>query len=193
VEHRLPEIKASHTRTSLDVLGELFPSSAPRVMTRLSPLVKEALAQAMRLDYLPVMVNLEVVEAINAELGVRGARQVARESLRRTLSGPLLGGLVSTATVLFGNTPPGLLRWLGRGYGWVCRDCGDFKLIRAESGRVEVRLEELPEELNIPSYLEAMAGALEAFLDICRVEGEVTVDPWPGGARFELHWRPRGG
>jgi hypothetical protein len=193
VEHRFPEIKARHTRTSLEVVGELFPAAEPAVMARLTPLVKEALEAAFRLDYLPVMVNLEVVEAIHAELGPRGSRQVARESLRRTLTGPLLGGLVSTAIALFGNTPPGLLRWIGRGYGWVCRDCGEFRMVGAEEGRVELRLEELPDELNIPSYLDAMAGALEAFLDICHAAGRVTVDPWPGGARFEVHWKARFG
>jgi hypothetical protein len=193
VEHRFPEIKARHTRTSLEVMGELYPAAEPRVVARLSPLVKQALDAALRLDYLPVMVNLEVVEAIRAELGPRGSRQVARESLRRTLTGPLLGGLVATAVTLFGRTPPGLLRWVGRGYGWVCRDCGEFRLVTAEAGRVELRLEDLPEELNVPSYLDAMAGALEAFLDVCRVDGSVTASPWPGGARFEVHWASRDG
>jgi hypothetical protein len=84
-----------------------------------------------------------------------------------------------------------LLRWVGRGYGWVCRDCGDLKMVAAEAGRVELRIEDLPDELNIPSYLEAMAGALEAFLDLCHVDGTLTVAPWPGGARFELLWKAR--
>ena len=94
MENRFPEIQARHTRTSLEVLGELFPAAEQRVKARLSPLVSQAIEAAFRLDYLPVMVDLEVAAAIRAEVGPQGARQVAREGLRRTLNGTMLGGLV---------------------------------------------------------------------------------------------------
>jgi hypothetical protein len=38
-----------------------------------------------------------------------------------------------------------------------------------------------------------MAGALEAFLDVCRAEGSVGVELRPGGAVFELRWHQPGG
>ena len=191
MENHFPEIQARHTRTSLEVVGELFPAAEPRVRARLSPLVGQAIEAAFRLDYLPVMVALEVAAAIRDELGPLGARRVAREALRRTLNGSILGGLVRSAIALFGNTPPGLLKWAGRGYGNVCRDCGDLRLASATAREAELRLENLPVELNVPSYLDTMAGSLEAFFDICGVEGTARYDPWPGGARFVLRWTPR--
>ena len=191
MENHFPEIQARHTRTSLEVVGELFPAAEPRVRARLSPLVGQAIEAAFRLDYLPVMVALEVAAAIRDELGPLGARRVAREALRRTLNGSILGGLVRSAIALFGNTPPGLLKWAGRGYGNVCRDCGDLRLASATEREAELRLENLPVELNVPSYLDTMAGSLEAFFDICGVEGTARYDPWPGGARFVLRWTPR--
>ncbi len=52
----------------------------------------------------------------------------------------------------------------------------------------------LPEGMEAPSYLESMAGALEAFLDVCLVEGRVEWEPRPGGAAFVLRWhRPAPG
>jgi hypothetical protein len=191
VENHFPEIQARHTRTSLEVLGELFPAAEPRVRARLSPLVGQAIEAAFRLDYLPVMVDLEVAAAIRDELGPLGARRVSREALRRTLNGSILGGLVRSAIALFGNTPPGLLKWAGRGYGNVCRDCGDLRLASATEREAELRLENLPVELNVPSYLDTMAGSLEAFFDLCGVEGAARYEPWPGGARFVLRWTPR--
>jgi len=190
VENRFPEIQARHTRTSLEVLAELFPAAEPRVRERLSPLVRQAIEAAFRLDYLPVMVDLEVTAAIRDEVGARGARLVAREGYRRTLNGKLLGNLVHSAVVLFGNTPPGLLKWAGRGYGLICRDCGELRLESAGERQAELRLEQLPPELILPSYLDTMAGSLEAYFDLTGVEGEAIYDPWPGGARFTLHWTP---
>jgi hypothetical protein len=192
VESTFPEIQARHTRTVLEALGELFPAAEPRVRARLSPLVRQAIDAAFRLDYLPVMVELEVIAAIREELGPKGSRMVSREGLRRTLKGSMLAGLVHSATVLFGNTPGGLLKWVGRGYGRVSRDCGELRLEKAGESTAEVRLEKLPAELNLPSYLDAVGGALEAFFDVCEVKGEVTYDPWPGGARYTLTWTSLG-
>jgi hypothetical protein len=190
VQNHFPEIQARHTRTMLEVLGELFPAALPRVQARLSPLVRQAIEAAFRLDYLPVMADLEVAAAIRDEVGAQGARRVAREGLRRTLNGNMLVGLVQAAISLFGNTPPGLLKWAGRGYGQICRDCGALRLVSATEREAELRLEGIPPEINLPSYLDTMAGSFEAFFDLCQVDGEAHYDPWPGGARFMLRWTP---
>jgi hypothetical protein len=188
VENRFPEIAAIHTRTTLRVLGERAPGAEARVLARLLPEVRSALDDAARSDYLPALVDLDVAIAVHAEVGPEAARAVARETLRRSLAGTVLGGLVRSAAALFGLTPPGLLRWAGRGYGRVCRDCGELQVTSTAEGLVRLSLTNLPEGLEAPSYLESMAGALEAFLDVCQVEGSVQVELRPGGAAFELRW-----
>jgi hypothetical protein len=192
VDNRFPEIAAVHTRASLEVLGELAPGADARVRARLQPVVREALDAAARSDFLPAMVDVDVAMAIHAELGPEAARRVAREVLRRSLTGTVLGGLVRSASALFGLTPPGLLRWAGRGYGRVCRDCGELAVTSTDDGLVRLTLSSVPEGLDAPSYLESMAGALEAFLDVCEVEGRVDVELRPGGAAFDLRWRKPG-
>ncbi len=186
-----PEIAAQHTFTSLVVLAERSPSAIRRVRARLSPEVRDALDEATRVDYLPAHVDLAVALAIHAEMGPDAARRVAREVLRRSLSGPLLGSLVASATVLFGLSPPDLLRWASRGWSRVCRGCGELKLTGVEDGVVHLALTGMPALLVVPPYLEAIGGGLEAFLDACHAEGEVITRPGDGGARFELRWRPR--
>ena len=193
VENRHPEIAAAHTRTTLEVLGELSPGADARVRARLHPEAREALDGATRSDFLPARVDLEVAITIHAELGVEAARRVARETLRRGLTGALLGGLVRSAATLFGLTPPALLRWAGRGYGRVCRDCGELAVTDSAEGLVRLSLTGLPVELEAPSYLESMAGALEGFLDVCQVDGRAEVEPRPGGAAFQLRWRKAAG
>jgi hypothetical protein len=192
VDNGTPEIAAAHSRATLEVLGELSPGADARVRARLKPSSREALDGATRSDFLPAAVDLDLAMAIHAELGMEGARRVARETLRRSLTGSLLGGLVRSAAALFGLTPPGLLRWAGRGYGRVCRHCGELEVTSAADGLVRLGLTGLPAELEAPSYLESMAGALEAFLDVCQVEGAVEAELRPGGAAFLLRWSRAG-
>lgn len=191
MELRHPEIAAQHTQASLAVLADRWPGALPRVRARLSPATLEALDAATRLDFLPARIDLEVALAIHAELGSEGARRVAREVLRRSLVGPVLGSLVTSASALFGLTPPDLLRWASRGWGRVCRDCGDLQVVGVADEVVHLALTGAPELLEAPPYLAAIGGALEAFLDVCQVDGEVETEPRPGGAHFELRWRRR--
>jgi hypothetical protein len=192
VDRRRPEISAHHTQAALQALGERSPALLARVRGRLRPEVREALDAATRLDYLPAHVDLEVALAIHAEAGSEVARRVAREVLRRSLAGPLLGSLVTSASALFGLTPPDLLRWSSRGWSRVCRDCGELQVVGVADEVVHLALTGLPERLEVPSYLQSIGAALEAFLDVCQVDGEVEVEPRPGGAHFELRWRRRG-
>jgi hypothetical protein len=193
VENRFPEIAALHTRTTLEVLGSLLPGAAEQVRARLQPEVRQALDGATRLDYLPALVDLEVATAIHAVAGADALRRVARETLRRSLTGSLLGALTQSATALFGLTPPGLLRFGARGYARVCRDCGELKVAATSDGLVELALTGLPDGLQVPLYLDAMAGGFEALLDVCEVDGRVRVEARPAGARFLLEWRARRG
>lgn len=188
-----PEIAVQHTRTSLEAVAVVSPGAEVRVRARLHLDVREALDGAARSDFLPAQVDQAVASAIHAELGPEGARLVARESLRRSLTGSLLGGLVRSAATLFGLTPPGLLRWAGRGYGRVCRGCGELQVVSSSDGLVQLALTGAPRSLETPSYLEAIGGSLEAFLDVCQCDGSVEMEPRPGGARFLLRWRARQG
>jgi hypothetical protein len=183
-----PEIAAVHTRSSLEVLQALAPELQARVLARLPAEAREALDAATRLDYLPAGIDLAVALAIHAEGGADLARRVAREVLRRSLTSNVLGGLVRSATALFGLTPPGLFRWAPRGWAHVCRSCGDLRMESSEGRVVQLALTGLPPELDVPPYLESIGGGLEAFLDLCRVEGRVLTEPRPGGARFTVHW-----
>lgn len=191
MDHRPPEIAAQHTQASLLVLAERSPTACARVRARLRPETREALDGATRLDFLPAQVDLEVALAIHAEVGPDAARRVAREVLRRSLAGPVLGSLVTSASALFGLTPPDLLRWASRGWSRVCRDCGELQVVGVADEVVHLALAGLPDPLAHPSYLASIGGALEAFLDVCQVDGEVEVEPRPGGAHFELRWRRR--
>jgi len=65
--------------------------------------------------------------------------------------------------------------------------------VASATGSVTLRLEGLPAEIDVPDYLEAVAGGLEGLLDVCGVEGAATVERRPDGAWFQLTFQPRAG
>jgi hypothetical protein len=191
VANRYPEIAVQHSLSSLDVLAERHPASLPRVRARLKPEVRAALEGAVRSDFLPASVDVALAAAIVAELGLADARRVAREVLRRSFTGTLLGTLLSSAQVLFGPTPSSILRWAGRGWSRVCRDCGEMRFAGSAEDVLTLELDGVPAVMDVPDYLEAVAGGLEGLLEVLGVEGDATVERPGGRLLFRLRVGPR--
>lgn len=187
-----PRFRASHTLATLRALSRVAPDASARVRARIAPEVRRGLEEALRGELIPAAWDLAVVEAILAELGPLPTRAVMREMMRTSLGSSLLGGLLRTAQALFGRSPEGLLRWAGRAYSHVARDCGEVVLEGTSPGSVVLRLRGLPGPLAVPAYLDAIAGAIEAIFDVCAVEGSVTLgEVSRDGARYEVKWWAR--
>jgi len=185
-----PRIRASHTQATLRALGRRSPSGVDGVLARLDPEIAAGLDDAIKGDFLPAAWDQALVTAIRGVLGAPVARVVLRDMMRSNLSGPLLGGLLSTAQALFGRSPGGLLRWAGRAYAHVTRECGEVTLEAAEEGTATLRMTGMPEGLATAAYLDGIAGAIEAIFDICRVDGSVALrDATADGARFVVEWQ----
>jgi hypothetical protein len=184
-----PLVRASHSRGTLQVLQALEPDRLPLVLARLPPEVRRGLADATAADRIPAAWDLALVRAEVETLGREGTRRVARATMVDSLGGPQLGALLSAALGLFGARPQALFGWAGRAWGHVTQGCGTLRLDRAEGQEAWLLLEEMPEPLVDPDYLEAIAGTLEAVLAVCKVEGEVSALVRPDGGRFHARWR----
>jgi hypothetical protein len=184
-----PQVRASHSRGTLKALERLEPARLPDIMARLPEEARRGLAEAARSDRIPAAWDLALVRAEVDSLGRERMRRVARATMLDALGGPLLGSLVTSALRLFGTSPAALFGWTGRAWDHVTLGCGTLRLERSDVGEACLLLEGLPAGLADREYLEAIAGTLEAVLALCRVVGEVVVEPRPGGARFRASWR----
>ena len=184
-------VRAAHSQGTLHVLQLLEPERLPAVLARLDPEIRETLLSAPPTDRIPAAWNVALVRAEVELLGREGMRRVARTTMVDALSGPQLGALMTGALRLFGATPPGLYRWAGRAWGHVTEGCGDLKLDRTEGCEAWLVIDRMPAALADPDWLEAIAATMESVLDVCRVEGDVSVVPRADGGRFHARWRPR--
>lgn len=187
----LPRLRAGHIKGTLHVLQAVAPDRVHEIVSRLPRDAQVGLASATGVEFLPAEWDVALVRAIDAVLGRTALRRVARLAMTDSLGGPMLGGLASTAIQIFGTSPAGLFRWGGRAWAHVCRECGEIRLEQSDDLSAELVLVEMPARLVVPVYLEAIGATMEAVLDLCRVDGEVTTEPRQDGARFRAGWRQR--
>ncbi len=188
-----PRIRASHCKGTLRAIQAVAPGAAGRVLAGLPRPVREGLAGATGVDFLPAAWDVALVDAIEEAVDPATARRIYRTTMVDALGGPLLGSLVAGALQLFGASPGGLYRWAGRGFGHVCQGCGALTLREVGERSAVLSLDGMPPELATPRYLAAIGATLEAVLDVCRADGAVATAPRADGARFEVRWEPRRG
>lgn len=186
-----PRLRASHCKGTLRALHAVAPEAAARVLDALPAEVRDGLAAATGLDYVPAAWDVALVAAIEGAMEPPRARRIYRVTMVDNLGGPLLGSLVAGALKLFGASPAGLYRWAGRGHAHVCQGCGSLRLLEVGERSAVLQIASMPPPLVVAPYLQAMGATLEAVLDVCGVEGDVVTTPTHDGARFEARWRPR--
>lgn len=155
-----------------------------------TPTLFARIRDAPALDWLPLEVDLELSSLIATSCGPEADRLRARTCLRTALDAPLLRPFVLGVETLFTLDPGGMLRQVPRGWPVLYRECG---VMRYEIGGLGRRLlvhDRVPAILlDHPYYNAAIAGALESFFDLCKVEGEIEIErAGPARVHYHLSW-----
>ena len=106
-----PRILAGFVQSTLEAVETLGPDAAERVRARMRPESLEAMRQASRIAWIPLLLDVELTNAIFAQVGAQRGRAFMRDNLRRSFDLPVLRGLLDTAMRLLGRDPERLLRW----------------------------------------------------------------------------------
>lgn len=187
-----PQMKAGHIKQNL-VLGEELAGARVEDFRRvLGAKAIEEIESVSKVAWLPVALDIHLNHAIEEICGPGSNRARSRASTHESLSGGLLGPLVEGVRRVFGLNPSSVMKVLPRGWGALYRNCGVAKVVKLDDKRAAVDFRELPPlVVNDAIYLDSVAGGFHALLDICAVEGDVTVeDPNSdaGTVRFLFVW-----
>jgi hypothetical protein len=173
-------------------IAGLEPAAAEGVRARLAPATRDALERSSRLAWLPIDVDVELTDAIYAELGAARAREMFRRNLSAALDTPILRSLAQGALRLFGASPERLFAWAPKAYAQLYRDAGEMRFERDGPGAARLELSRLPPAVaSSRDYLDGMASAFAAGFDLMGIKGEVTVervDPAGLRAAYRLVW-----
>lgn len=183
-----PQVRASYLKQVLEAIDRL-PDGAPvRIRGRLGPALA-VVEGATKVDWLSHDVPLAVLAAVEAEGGPERLRAVYLSAMRTALRGTLLGPLFSAITGLFGRTPERILRSAPSGFASIWRNAGAITVESAATGTVVLLHSGVPEVLQVPAFLAAIAASFEAIPAECGLaaRSEVLLGG-AGAARYAIRW-----
>lgn len=164
-------MRAGHLKENVAALRSLGAEFESRIRARQLANI-QIIDRAARMEWLPVRLDAELMEAIAAEGGLPAVHKLNSQAITKTIEGPLLRPLVEGAIKLFGFAPSALVRWTRHAYLQIYRDCGD---VVVNEERTLVSVFGLPSYLRASApWLEGVAGALDGTVRVCRGDPKVT-------------------
>lgn len=135
----------------------------------------EAIEASRGLSWLPAS-DLDMLNSASlAEAGRDEYVDFWRRYTARTRDSVLFGPFVSGAFRIFGVSPEGFLRWVGRAWNATTRNYGRITF-GAGSRSVDLSLVEIPPPGRLTTVAASLEGSLHGVLDLCRHQGRVEVD-----------------
>jgi hypothetical protein len=180
----MAHIRAALPLQSLGVVESIAGSEHTRVLARLRPESLARLRAAAWLEWLPLEIDLELCVAIADTLGSEVDRERSRLCVLNCCETPLLRPFLRGADMLFGFSPAGLIATIPRAWPTVYRNAGLMRYEVDGGLRRVLFYEDVPPAvIGSRQYLEAIAGALEAVFELCKVDGSVSLGQIDVGAR----------
>jgi hypothetical protein len=164
-------------------------------LARGAPELAGEVAAASRMSWLPIAVNVRMVEAAAACFGAERGLQILSGCVFAQFETPLWKGFLRSAVRLLGTEPSSLGRWIPQAFSLVFRDCGHWSVENVAEHELRVVVRELPEPLAAhPLWLRSLAIGMLPLFTLCGIDGrsELTeVDARVRRASYRLRWKPR--
>ncbi|HXK12788.1 MAG TPA: hypothetical protein VMT70_24355 [Vicinamibacteria bacterium] len=187
----MASVRGTQIKQSVAALDWLGPGAKAEVLSRLSPDTLSQIEAAVRVQWLPHALAVELCHRVREVSGEEAVRGWSRASVTSALNGSLYGPFVNGIVTVFGLSPVAAWKILPKAYLAAFRDCGELQVLGVEAGSAEMAFHDLPPEGRDRDWLVSVAGGFEAIFDLCRVEGRVDLElrelrPDP---RFHATWR----
>lgn len=169
-----PQVRARHPQTLLEILANRHPAAHASVTRSLE--CADQLAHALPVQWLPVAVDIEVIEVVKRALSPADFGALISERQRQEMGSALYKGFVSTVIKLFGLSPATILRHLDRGWRQILVECGKIEVEKLEPRSGVALLRELPAMcLASDPWIDALVPGMTVLYELVRTPGEVAV------------------
>jgi hypothetical protein len=182
-----PLLRARHPQMLLALLAERHPAAHAKVLPALQ--CGDQLAHALPVEWLPVEMDVEVIDTVARQLSPSMMEALVSERQRQEMGSALFKTFVSTAQKLFGLSPATFIRHLGRGWRQVFSHCGEIDVVSLERGAAVVMLRALPAVcLASSAWIGALPAGLRVLYELVNTTGEVAVARHVGDVELRFSW-----
>lgn len=185
-------MRASYMQSELHALPTLGDDVAAELRQCLGEELVRTVMSADGSAWLPLAVDLQLTDVVRRRVGARALRTWGSSTMRIAIEGPLLRPILRAAVALFGMTPLTVVRHASITWSEIYRGCGEMRVEQLGPDRVRIHVEHAPPMmLEDLSYLEGVAGALEAGLQLAGVTASVGLSrDTAQSAVFDVTWHP---
>lgn len=185
-----PAVQASYMKNLFAALDE--GGRLGRLVEADPELIAEVEA-APRTAWLPIALNVRVVEAMARAFGAERGITILAECVYAQFDTPLWRNFVAGGIRLLGRDPGSLGRWIPQALKLVFRDCGVWSAERSAPSELTVTAQELPPELaSHELWIRSLAVGFTPLLTLCGASGTselATLDADAGSATFVVRWK----
>lgn len=171
----------------LALVGERHPNQHGKVMSSLRSAGQ--LAHALPVEWLPVEVDVEVMDVVARTLAPGEVDLLVETRQRLEMGSALFKTFVATTGKLFGFTPATIIRHLGKGWRQVLSDCGVVEIERAEPGGAVVWIRDLPAVCATSlAWTGALRPGMRMLYELVDTKGDVEVSMHERDAELRFTW-----
>jgi len=187
-----PAVQASYMK---NVFAALEKQGRLPALTQAAPELVEAVINASRMTWLPIALNVRMVEAAAGCFGEERGLEILAGCVHAQFETPLWKGFIGAALRLLGTDPGSLGRWIPQAMGLVFRDCGSWSAQPTAEAELTVRVAELPLPLaRHRLWLRSLAIGMTPLFTLCGRDGSCVLaelDSHARCARYVLRWKAR--
>jgi len=188
-----PAARALFLRNTLEHL-EVYPRGQ-RVLRRLSPDTVARAKGANAIGWLPLEMDLELDEAVLAELGRVDSDTFWRRNMLHALDTPLMAELTRAAVRMMGVSPPHLIRFFPKAWRAFFRNVGELRVLESDKTAARVTWERIPViATRTRTFPDSLRATFTALYDFARVRGAVEIESLDldgGRVVYTFAWQPR--
>jgi hypothetical protein len=188
-----PAVRAKFLQQWLTFPEQYDPSVAERLSKLVSSEKRQAIHAAHALVWLPMELDIEVVDAVAQVMGARRFSELTRAFFLQIMLRPPLGALFELGSKLMGLSPEAFLRWWDKGWGAVYRNCGRVAGFVDGPSRGRVLYRNMPKVcLRSDAFVEAVVGTGYGVYKLTGVDGVVRISERRvehGELDLDLEWQ----
>ncbi len=172
--HSGAQVRARHPQTLLLLTEESAPDRHPAVLAALRPETRASLQDAIAMTWLPMAIDVEVIETVAEQLGPEETATLVEKRQREEMGSALFDGFVQTALRVFGASPVNMVKRLPSGWGHLFRNAGWIEVVSTGPRNATCRVHRLPRECTrSAAWMAALPIGLRTLYEIVGTKGTV--------------------